>query len=257
MISATIAIPAYNTESTVARAIGSALGQTRQDIEILAVDDGSQDNTRAVVERAAADRRVVLINHAENKGVSAARKTLVEAARGEFIFWLDADDWILRADAIELLLPAAADADLVFFGERNQKTGGRVWLPPCSLHRMILCAIRRRGASLRPLTRRSVLKRCVFPAQNFGEDAMLVAQCLVYARKIAFSPHFLYHYTNNPSSICNNPRNVAGNTEDIMAVLDWIAAFLTERGLPDLAKAAEEEKAAALRFKRQIRRRRM
>ncbi|MDR0558419.1 MAG: glycosyltransferase [Treponema sp.] len=254
----TVAVPAYNAGRAIESALESALTQSLEDIEILVVNDGSQDNTKAVVERAAAsDGRVVLINRAENKGVSAARETLVENARGEYIFWLDADDRMLRADALELLLQAAgADNDMVFFGELNQRIGGRAPAPPSGFPRdaLIRRAIRRRTVSLRPFTRRSLLNRCVFPARNFGEDMALTIQCLVYARKIAFSPHILYHYIKNPLSICNNPRNALRNADDMTAMLEWAGAFLTERGLPDIAKTAEEEKAVSLRYSRLIRR---
>ena len=89
-----VIIPALNAEKTIARAIGSALNQTLGDIEVIVVDDGSEDRTRAIVsEIVFGDARVHLITHDIRQGVSAARNAAIEAAEGEWIAMLDSDDW--------------------------------------------------------------------------------------------------------------------------------------------------------------------
>jgi glycosyltransferase involved in cell wall biosynthesis len=87
-----IILPVYNGEAHLDAALDAALGQTYRSLELIVVDDGSRDRTRAIVEaRAARDSRVRLIGQA-NRGVAAARNRAIEAARGEFIAPLDADD---------------------------------------------------------------------------------------------------------------------------------------------------------------------
>lgn len=89
-----VVIPAYNRADTVGRAVDSALAQTLEDIEVLVVDDGSTDDTGAVV-AAYDDPRVRLLSHDGNRGRSAARNTGIEAAQGEFVAFLDSDDqWL-------------------------------------------------------------------------------------------------------------------------------------------------------------------
>jgi glycosyltransferase involved in cell wall biosynthesis len=83
-------IPAYNAEPFLARAIESVLGQTCPPMELIVVDDGSTDGTGDVARRFG-DR--VRFFHQENAGVSAARNLGIEKARGEWIAFLDADDW--------------------------------------------------------------------------------------------------------------------------------------------------------------------
>ena len=89
-----IIIPAYNSESTVERAVSSALSQSYANIEVIVVDDGSPDRTAETVERLASkDERVKLIRKA-NGGVSSARNAGIRAAQGEWFITLDADDYI-------------------------------------------------------------------------------------------------------------------------------------------------------------------
>jgi glycosyltransferase involved in cell wall biosynthesis len=86
-------IPAYNAEATVAAAVESALGQTVADVEVIVVDDGSTDGTRAAVE-SVDDQRVTVLRQA-NAGAAAARNTGIRHASGRFVGLLDADDvWL-------------------------------------------------------------------------------------------------------------------------------------------------------------------
>ena len=86
-----IVMPAYNAERWIANAIDSVLGQTYSDWELLVVDDGSSDDTEAVV-RGYDDPRISLISQA-NRGPYHSRNTGLKQARGKYIALLDADDW--------------------------------------------------------------------------------------------------------------------------------------------------------------------
>jgi glycosyltransferase involved in cell wall biosynthesis len=87
-----VIIPAYNAERSIGEAIGSVLAQTWRDFDVVVVDDGSADGTAAVV-REFDDPRIVLVRQG-NRGQSAALNRGVAEARGEFIKFLDADDWL-------------------------------------------------------------------------------------------------------------------------------------------------------------------
>jgi glycosyltransferase involved in cell wall biosynthesis len=114
---ASIIIPSYNTpERYLRQAVDSALAQTYPAIEVIIVDDGSTDGSGAVADEiAAADARIRVI-HQANRGPSAARNAGIRDARGAYISFLDADDWILPG---KLSLQVAAlekrpDIDLVY-----------------------------------------------------------------------------------------------------------------------------------------------
>jgi glycosyltransferase involved in cell wall biosynthesis len=88
-----VLIPAFNAEPWIAQCLESALAQTYPNIEILVADDGSTDRTPEIVEHFHARVRLI---RAEHKGSNAARNLLLQSARGEWIQYLDADDYLLK-----------------------------------------------------------------------------------------------------------------------------------------------------------------
>ncbi|MBR6046024.1 MAG: glycosyltransferase [Ruminococcus sp.] len=115
-----IVIPVYNVEKYLRECVDSVLRQTYSDLEIILVDDGSPDGSGAICdEYAEKDSRVTVI-HKENGGLSDARNAGMAAAHGEYIYFLDSDDYIVD-DAIRLLVDRARteNADFVFFDSEN------------------------------------------------------------------------------------------------------------------------------------------
>lgn len=111
-IKASIVIPIYNAEKTIEKCLDSLISQTYSNIEIICVNDYSKDGVLSILERYEKnDPRIVLINHTENKNAGGARNTGIRAAQGEYICFVDQDDW-LRQDAIEILVNASNDGEL-------------------------------------------------------------------------------------------------------------------------------------------------
>ena len=103
-----IIVPVYNGEKTLERCVDSVLKQEYKDFELFLINDGSSDKTREICERyAAADDRVLVI-HKENSGVSESRNMAIAQAHGEYLQFLDCDDWI-TPDATKLLVRAAKE----------------------------------------------------------------------------------------------------------------------------------------------------
>jgi len=130
-----VIMPAFNSEDTVGDAIQSVIAQTYTNLELIIVDDGSDDKTCQVIE-AFADRRIKLIKHDRNKGQGAARNTAIAAASGDWITLIDADDFWAGERLEKLLEPTkhlgsrVMIADDIF--EFYQTSGGikpwrRVW----------------------------------------------------------------------------------------------------------------------------------
>jgi teichuronic acid biosynthesis glycosyltransferase TuaG len=89
-----VIMPAYNAVATIGRSIDSVLEQTRRDLELIVVDDCSTDSTAALVEDyVRADPRVRLFRQIPNAGVAAARNAGIEHAQGDYVAFLDSDDW--------------------------------------------------------------------------------------------------------------------------------------------------------------------
>lgn len=110
-----IIIPVYNVENYLQQCVDSVLAQTYQDFEVILVDDGSLDNCpRICDEYAQKDSRVHVI-HQKNSGVSAARNIGIEHAKGEWITFVDSDDWIC-SDYLEKFKVDEDDSDLIIQG---------------------------------------------------------------------------------------------------------------------------------------------
>ncbi len=108
MATVSIIVPVYNAENTIGRCIDSILGQTYQDFELFLMDDGSCDATPGILDACAAKDSRIHVVHKENSGVSDTRNRGLSLASGEYIQFLDADDWI-TPDATRLFVRAMED----------------------------------------------------------------------------------------------------------------------------------------------------
>ena len=107
-----VIIPVYNAEKYLYRCIDSVLAQTYQDFELLLIDDGSKDSSGVICDEYAAKDARVRVFHKENGGVSSARNLGLDNARGEWITFVDSDDWI-KPLYLEHLMICAHTSDLV------------------------------------------------------------------------------------------------------------------------------------------------
>ncbi len=103
MIKVSVIIPTFNRAHLVSVAISSVLNQSYRNLELILVDDGSTDHTWEVIEPFMGDKRLQYVLLKKNKGRSAARNLGVEETKGDFIMFLDSDDY-LEADALEKLI---------------------------------------------------------------------------------------------------------------------------------------------------------
>ncbi len=204
-----VIIPVYNIEDAVGTCLRSVMGQTFRDLEIIVVNDGSTDNSLKVIrEHAATDSRIVIVDK-QNEGLAFARRSGVQAARGEFVQHLDGDDY-LEPDAIEVLYAAAVaeGADMVVFpfyfdypGKRRAarlETG--VYDPVSYLYSMAFC--RNYWAAWSHLHRRSLYDGVSFAKLNYGEDVYLTSQLTCNARRIVvIDSNPLLHYIIRNDSI--------------------------------------------------------
>ncbi len=120
-----VIIPVYNTEKYLPKCLDSVCNQTLSDIEIICINDASTDNSLAILkEYAKKDNRIKLINFKENKGAAAARNTGIDEAQGEYIGFVDSDDFV-DLDFYEKLYRTAIDfnADAAKGNYKNAQSG--------------------------------------------------------------------------------------------------------------------------------------
>ena len=112
-----IIVPVYNTLTYLPQCLDSLLGQTLENIEVICIDDGSTDGSSELLDRYAEQDGRIRVIHKENAGVSAARNTGLDQARGNYVLFVDSDDYIDRYACLKLTNVAQRDdADIVIFG---------------------------------------------------------------------------------------------------------------------------------------------
>ena len=116
-----VIIPVYNVEQYLDRCVASVVKQTYKNLEIILVDDGSPDNCPAICDKwATKDNRIIVI-HKENEGVSLARNSALDIAKGDYVCFVDSDDYVEK-DFVSDLLDGITknDADISICGLFNQ-----------------------------------------------------------------------------------------------------------------------------------------
>ncbi len=121
-----VIIPVYNMEETVEGSVRSVLNQTFRDFELVLIDDGSTDQTPAILGTLAAEDQRIRLIHQPNKGRSGARNSGVLNATGEYIAWLDADDQ-MEPQALEKMIDAidVTEADVAMCNYANVDESGK------------------------------------------------------------------------------------------------------------------------------------
>ena len=209
-----VIIPVYNTEQFLEDCLNSVLAQTFTDFEIIAVDDGSTDNSAAIVKQfAAKDNRIVII-HQENKGLSEARNTGIKAARGNWITFVDSDD-MLAPSFLQKLWDAAtqnkaniACSDKQLFwkeseiGNGDTATAQAIALAPeKALERALYQKNGPDYSAWSKLYGAQIWQSRRFTPGIYFEDMDCIPQVLLEAEKVTFVPEPLYLNRRHGSSI--------------------------------------------------------
>lgn len=207
-----IIVPVYRVEPYLDRCVQSIVDQTYQNLEIILVDDGSPDNCPAMCDAwAAKDSRVKVI-HKENGGLSDARNAGLAAAAGEYIGFVDSDDWI-SPDMYRLLYENMAEhgSDVSACGVEM------VWedrTPPRLLTKRGCCVLDQEEAMRAviaetwiqapvwyKLYKRELVRDIPFPVGKCHEDVFWTYQAVGNARKVSVFDTPCYHYTQRSGSI--------------------------------------------------------
>ncbi len=211
-----IIIPVYNVEKYLQKCLDSVINQTYKNLEIICINDGSPDNSGKILdEYAKKDGRVIVI-HQENAGVSVARNKGLEIATGEYIAFVDSDDW-LEPECYELALNVLEndkEVDLVGYNadiinsrndtnqdlQRNKNWFTLPFVGKFELSQKI--AIRMCGACWIYLFKASIIKnnKLKFSNYKFSEDFLFIFEYFAFVKNIYFLDKNLYNYNLAPYS---------------------------------------------------------
>jgi glycosyltransferase involved in cell wall biosynthesis len=206
-----IIIPIYNAENYLRRCINSILKQSFTSFECILINDYSSDNSLAICRKfAESDSRVKIINNSSNLGASRARKTGLEKASGEFILFIDADDWI-EGEALDLLYGKAINGgyDIIYFNYYNDTNEtSRYYRQDFTSSENTTILKKILSLDIRcylwnKLVKKELYQLVTFPELQFSsnEDYVISFQLFFFARAVGFVENALYHYCFYPNSL--------------------------------------------------------
>lgn len=232
-----IIIPVYNVKQYLAKALDSVINQTYKNLEIIVVDDGSNDGSEIICEEyAQQDNRIKLI-HRENGGLSAARNTGLDNMTGEYVAFLDSDD-VFLPKAIEKSLNAllSNNVDCVDFQHIAYRTINNKNLVN-KKYSVVPEGIYTKNEALKfiadykvsvtvwnKLYKRKLWDICRFPNGHVHEDVYMIFKIIEKVKNIYFMNNILYLYRIRPGSITQ--KYSVKNTKDLLEALSFFENFV-------------------------------
>lgn len=239
-----VIIPVYQVEAYLSACVESVLAQSYSNLEIILVDDGSPDSCpRMCDDYAAKDPRIRVI-HKENGGLSSARNAGLDAAKGEFLAFLDSDD-LWSPFFLEHLYQAISEtgADFAvcqfqrFRGEAPPGVGSYVTPELLSSQKAFECFFGNRNVNMvvtwNKLYRKEIFHGIHFPAGRLHEDEAVIHEIIGSAQSIAWLEETLYYYRESPNSITTAKFNLKRLDETLAK--ERRIAYFEARGLQNLA----------------------
>ena len=206
-----IIIPVYNTEKYLVKCIDSLLYQSLEDIEIICVNDGSTDNSQKILDNYAKKDKRIKVIHQENKKQGAARNRGMEIATGEYIGYVDSDDWV-DFDYFEELYIAAKKHNLdialatnVRIGNGKTKKRLKIEKEHVALNlqeKLDLCNQFKNECPTNKIYRRKFLieNNIAWPEGVYCEDKIYTLKAIFWANGIVSVPDVNYYYFRRHNS---------------------------------------------------------
>lgn len=236
-----IIIPVYNVKQYLRECLDSVLNQSFPDWEAVCVNDGSTDGSAAILEEYAGKENRLEVITQPNGGLSAARNTGLEAAKGEYVLFLDSDDW-LESHALEVLASNLDGEDMLCFSgrryfeeegayhdpdrleSREYESGMEYYNDNALLQRdfAFVCVVLR-------AYRRSFLldSGLLFKKGIFHEDDLFTPKACFFAKRVRVINQCLYDYRVRSNSITTTV--TAKHLSDLMGISNELAAFFIPR----------------------------
>lgn len=204
-----IIVPVYNAIRYVNKCVDSILDQTYRNLEIILVDDGSTDGSSVICdEYAKKDERVIII-HKENGGVSSARNIGMDKARGEFLAFVDSDDY-LHPQFCELMITGIGQSDIEecqFYTVLNEEQMDYNRIESCTINRIPakerkLSLLRNGGGRVWGcLFKTEIIKKLRFDVGfRYAEDTLFSYDALNLANEVVLIQETLYYYHKHDQS---------------------------------------------------------
>ena len=200
----TIIIPVYNVAPYLRKCLDSVLSQTLREIEIILVDDGSTDGSGEIADEYANRDERIKVFHTENHGLSAARNLGIDHSSGDWLMFVDSDDWV-EPGFCEIPLTAANThtADLVIFmaNKDGQQMGFKSPSIPDGVTDPKIAVNNSGSFAWNKLYKRELFDGVYYPEGKVYEDMAVTHKIVMRAERIALISDVLYHYGSREGSI--------------------------------------------------------
>ena len=247
-----VIVPVYKAQDTIRKCLDSIINQTLSDWEMVIVDDGSPDESGKICDEYATRDSRIRVVHKENAGVSAARQTGLDAAKGEYVIHADPDDWVDPNMLEELFRTAVLEgADMVicdWIVEVGGKAIYRVQKPSSLIASEVLNNLfdgTLHGSCCNKLVKRSCIDNnaaCFPKGINYCEDVCFNVQLLMNDIKVAYLDKAFYHYFQSPTSITNHYSLIMLQTQ--IRYVAFLESCLPESSFPVVATKEFVKKSA-------------
>lgn len=255
-----VIIPIYNVEPYLRRCMDSVLGQTYPYLEVILVDDGSPDNCGSICDEYAAEDSRIRVIHKENAGLGMARNSGLDIATGDFVVFVDSDDYV-KENYVEVLLNNMLEtgADLATVGHCRHYCDGHmrrkpitekreIWEKADIVEKVLLPIVgaapeypedvEREMSVWMNIYKRSLIEknslRFVSEREYVSEDIFFNLLYILNAEKAVMCPECLYIYSQNPTSLTYTYRT--DRFEKYCKMFRKEQEILNDYGVTDVAK---------------------
>lgn len=231
-----VIVPVYNTEKYLRRCIDSILAQTFTDFELLLINDGSRDSSGAICDEYAAKDSRVRVFHKENGGVSSARNVGLDNAKGEWISFVDSDDWVDHTFLELVILDATRHkADVVFCDSIFEFSNIQKIYKHYNWEKTHNAGLAEFISTTWTCLWGCIINRSIISNNHikcpenitFCEDFHFIVRVCFFANIIKKIPVALYHYTQRDGSAVHS--SSLSTREEIWVYSDIIAFFKSKR----------------------------
>ena len=241
-----VIVPVYNVAQYLEKSIASIQQQTYQNLEIILVDDGATDESGRLCEKIAEQDERVLVYHKENEGLSQARNDGLKQAHGDYVIFIDSDDYIhpeMIASLYQQLVKEDADVSScgvmnVYANSESPQTENQDDYFVCDTEtflREYLIGEKIPGTICNKLIKKEIAAQLTFPKGLIYEDAYYHFDLIKVAKKYVVNSNPYYYYFHRGDSITTKPY-----AEKDLAYIDIYQKFYTEvvKEYPNLTEVA-------------------
>lgn len=210
-----VVVPVYKVEKFLKICLDSIINQTYQNLEIILIDDGSPDNSGKICDRYADKDKRVKVIHQKNSGLSGARNTGTEIAKGDYITYVDSDDWLdVRMYDILMKKIQQYDLDMARCAAYSSDGDSEETIMPKTEHKNIVLT----GESIferyfdeflckivwNAVYKKEIVKGIISPEKCHSQDNYVSGMYLYRTKRMMIIDEPLYYYRKNPESITNS-----------------------------------------------------